>query len=62
VNAQGDPRRLLRDYRQLRSAQLAYERELGMTPASRRVLQVSGKSPLDLAALMSANTDGAERD
>jgi hypothetical protein len=31
----GDGRKLLTDYRQLVQTQLAYERELGMTPASR---------------------------
>jgi hypothetical protein len=36
----GEPRRLLAEYRQLRQAQLGYERDLGMTPASRMSLRV----------------------
>lgn len=36
----GEPRRLLAEYRQLKQAQLAYERELGMTPAARMSLRV----------------------
>ena len=40
VNDEGEPRGLLREFRQLRQAQLAYEKELGMTPASRASLGV----------------------
>ena len=36
----GEPRRLLAEYRQLRQAQLAYERDLGMTPLARMSLRV----------------------
>src|SRR5204863_9552884 len=36
----GEPRRLLAEFRQLRTAQLAYERDLGMTPAARMSLRV----------------------
>jgi hypothetical protein len=52
TNAQGEPRRLLGDLRQLRQVQLAYERELGMTPASRLALRVddSRARNLDVAA------------
>jgi hypothetical protein len=32
LNGQGEPRRLLSEHRALKLAQLAYERELGMTP------------------------------
>ena len=34
----GEPRRLLDEYRRLKLAQLAYARELGMTPAARAAL------------------------
>jgi hypothetical protein len=37
-NEKGEPRRLLADWRALKQTQLAYERELGMTPASRAAL------------------------
>jgi hypothetical protein len=56
INRSGDPIRLLTDFRQLRLAQLAYERELGMTPVARKALQANGRAPLDLAAAM-ANGD-----
>jgi hypothetical protein len=46
----GEPRRLLTDFRQLRLAQLAYERELAMTPASRQALRASGtNAAIDIA-------------
>ncbi len=35
TNEAGEPRRLLGEFRQLRQAQLAYERELELTPAAR---------------------------
>jgi hypothetical protein len=53
LTAGGDsPRRLLSEFRQLRQAQLAYERELGMTPAARMSLQVgdSRSRALDFTA------------
>ena len=40
TNEHGEPRRLLAEFRQLRQAQLAYERDLGMTPAARMSLRV----------------------
>src|SRR2546422_2007541 len=40
TNAKGEPRRLLAEFRQLRQAQLAYERDLGMTPAARMSLRL----------------------
>lgn len=50
-NKQGEARRLLNDYRQLRLAQLAYERELGMTPLARVELKAhSTQAALDLPA------------
>ena len=53
TNAQGEPRRLLSEFRQLRQAQLAYERELGMTPAARMALKANGtRAALDLAAAL----------
>jgi hypothetical protein len=42
LNGEGEPRRLLTDYRQLRQVQLSYERELGMTPAARLAMKASG--------------------
>ena len=38
TTGQGEPRRLLTEYRQLRSTQLGYARELAMTPAARKEL------------------------
>lgn len=53
LNAEGDPRRLLGDFRQLRQLQLAYERDLGMTPAARTAMKASGtRAALDLVAAM----------
>lgn len=56
TNSQGDPRRLLGEYRMLRQTQLAYERELGMTPAARASLGVKAIQIQDLATVM-AETD-----
>lgn len=53
LNSEGEPRRLLADFRQLRAAQLQYARELGMSPTSRAALKVAGtRAALDLAAAM----------
>ena len=38
TTGQGEPRRLLSEYRQLRATQLAYARELAMTPQAHRAL------------------------
>src|SRR5208282_1777611 len=58
LNTEGEPRRLLTDYRQLRQVQLSYERELGMTPAARMAIKASGtKAALDLAAAMAKAED-----
>jgi hypothetical protein len=48
----GQPRRLLTEYRLLRQTQLSYERELGMTPQARMQLQVgdSRSRALDVTA------------
>jgi hypothetical protein len=53
INQQMEPRRLLSEYRQLRQAQLAYARELGMTPAARMVIRATGtRTAFDLAGQM----------
>lgn len=63
IGKDDEPRRLLGDYRQLRLAQLAYERELGMTPASRQALRASGNKPaLDLVAAFARTDEGEESD
>ncbi len=49
TNKKGDPRRLLGEFRQLRQAQLAYERDLGMTPAARMALKVGNSRAKALA-------------
>jgi hypothetical protein len=60
TNPEGEPRRLLGEYRQIRQAQLAYERELGMTPAARMTIKANGtRAALDLAAAM-ANAEEAD--
>lgn len=38
----GEPRRLLADFRSLRSVQIVYARELGMTPAARNAMRHVG--------------------
>jgi Phage terminase, small subunit len=45
TTGQGEPRRLLAEYRQLRTAQLAYARELGMTPNARASLRLNRQDP-----------------
>jgi len=61
-NADGEPRRLLTEFRQLRQVQLAYERELGMTPAARVAIKANGtKAALDIAAALARN-DGETDD
>ncbi len=58
LNAEGEPRRLLSDFRQLRQLQLAYERDLGMTPAARMAIKASGtKAALDLVTMLAHPTD-----
>ena len=60
TNTEGDPRRLLGEFRMIRQAQLAYERDLGMTPAARMTLRIgdSRAKALDLASAMSEERDG----
>ncbi|MBV8772076.1 MAG: hypothetical protein JO166_07080 [Deltaproteobacteria bacterium] len=43
INSEGDARRLLDDYRKLRSTQIVLSRELAMTPAARIAIK-AGKS------------------
>lgn len=53
TNHEGEPRRLLTELRQLRQTQLAYERELGMTPAARMAIKANGtRAAFDLAAAL----------
>jgi len=55
LNVEGEPRRLLMDFRQLRQVQLAYARELGMTPAARMAIKANGtRAAVDLAAAMAS--------
>jgi len=63
ANEQGEPRKLLGDWRLLKQAQLAYERELGMTPSSRATLRVDVLQGDDLATralrMRRQNDDGS---
>ena len=53
LNSTGEPRKLMDQHRQMKLAQLAFERELGMTPLSRSTLMLnSTHAALDLAAEM----------
>ena len=64
VNAAGEGKRLLDDYRKLRLAQMVISRELGMTPAARMALKASGtRAAFDLPAAMieTVNEIGASR-
>src|ERR1700687_4199446 len=42
LNDAGEPRALLETYQRLRKTQLAFERELGMTPSARMALKANG--------------------
>lgn len=58
----GEARRLLNDYRILRQTQLGYSRELGMTPASRAVIQASASdAALDLIGQMATADEGTNQ-
>jgi hypothetical protein len=47
----GEPKALLETYQRLRKTQLAFERELGMTPRARMDIKANGtRAALDLAA------------
>jgi hypothetical protein len=51
LNSTGEPRKLLDQHRQMKLAQLEFERELGMTPLSRSTLKLnSTHAALDLPA------------
>jgi hypothetical protein len=53
LNRQGEARRLLSEYRQLRATQVMLARELGMTPASRMAIKATGTHvPFDLSPEM----------
>lgn len=61
LNEEGEPRRLLTDFRQLKQAQLAYERELGMTPVARATLKVkSAGEALDIVARFARGDTGRD--
>jgi hypothetical protein len=61
LNSQGEPRRLLSEHRALKLAQLAYERELGMTPLARATLKLNTtRAAFDLPSAMSAAAEEAE--
>jgi len=67
TNTQDEPRRLLTELRQLRQVQLAYARELGMTPAARMAIKANRtRAVVDLAAAMASvaghNSDPSELD
>jgi hypothetical protein len=49
----GDPKKLLAEFRALKAAELAYSRELGLTPAARKQMAGTGKG-FDLAAEFAA--------
>ena len=57
TNKKGDPRRLLGEFRMIRQAQLGYERDLGMTPASRMALKVGAGAEGDTYVLGDATFD-----
>ncbi len=57
----GEPKRLMAEYRALRSAELQYARELGLTPAARRQMAGLGEEGTDLAAAFAALNAAAEQ-
>jgi hypothetical protein len=59
VDENGRPRdHLLTHLRLYRQSQLAYESQLGMTPAARMTIKANGRrAPFDLAAAMAAPED-----
>jgi hypothetical protein len=55
LNAKGEPRRLVTDFRQLRQVQLQYMAALGLTPASRASIKADGRHPqTDLVTLLAS--------
>ena len=55
----GEPRRILDDYRKLRSVQTQLSRELGMTPLARRQLRDGNSDATDLPAIFARNDSDA---
>jgi hypothetical protein len=55
-------RRVVNDWRQIKMLQLAYERELGLTPAARATLRAAtkGESDFDLVAAMAGAVEPVE--
>jgi hypothetical protein len=53
-------RRVVNDWRQIKLLQLAYEKELGMTPVARAQLTTSKQPDFDLVAAMAQRIDEAE--
>jgi len=63
INTDGEPRRLLSEHRQLKMAQLAFARELGMTPAARMAIKANGtNAALDIVGQMQAADDADGQD
>jgi hypothetical protein len=54
TNEQGEPTRPVGEFRQLKPAELAYERKPGMTPASRQAPKANNKTMFDVAAVFAA--------
>ena len=50
----GEPRKLLTEYRQLKQAQLAYSNALGLTPAARLTLGLSARQEVSLSDYLEA--------
>jgi phage terminase small subunit len=50
VGPEGEPRKLLAEFRALRQAQTTLSRELGLTPSARKALVGSGSRGVDIAA------------
>src|SRR5689334_8478641 len=60
LNSEGEARRLLDDYRKLRSTQIQFSRELGMTPAARAGIKAGNRdAEVDLVTQM-ALADNSE--
>lgn len=59
LSKDGEGRRLLNDYRALRLAQLAHQKELGMTPASRSMLAASPDKD-DLASALARAVNSSD--
>ncbi len=63
INGQGEPRRLLSEHRQLKLAQLAFEKELGMTPAARMAIKANQtNAALDIVGAIARDTGEGDED